>query len=115
MLRPIPRCDAEFVQVCASKTVKVRGTIDRMQTATNEKPLVHVVDDDASVRGALEGLFDSVGLQTKSYATAKEFLTANLSDRPGCIVLDVRLPDMNGLEFQTRLVQIGVGIPVVMM
>src|SRR3977135_1469973 len=86
-----------------------------MQSATNEKALVHVVDDDASMRGALEGLFDSVGLQTQTYATAKDFLSANLSDRPGCIVLDVRLPDMNGLEFQGRLTQIGVGIPVVMM
>jgi FixJ family two-component response regulator len=89
--------------------------IDGMQYATNEKALVHIVDDDASMRGALEGLFDSVGLQTQTYATAKDFLSANLSDQPGCIVLDVRLPDMNGLEFQTRLVQIGVGIPVVMM
>src|SRR4051794_20662654 len=86
-----------------------------MRQATNEKALVHVVDDDASMRGALEGLFDSVGLQTQTYATAKDFLATTLSDRPGCIVLDVRLPDMNGLEFQTRLVQIGVGIPVVMM
>src|SRR5436309_15704989 len=86
-----------------------------MRTAINEKPLVHSVDDDASMRGALEGLFDSVGLQTQSYATAKDFLSSNLSDRPGCIVLDVRLPDMNGLEFQTRLIQNGVGIPVVMM
>src|SRR5215469_6569093 len=86
-----------------------------MRPAANEKPLVHIVDDDASMRGALEGLFDSVGLQTQSYATAKDFLSANLSDRPGCIVLDVRLPDMNGLEFQTRLIQIGVGTPVVMM
>jgi FixJ family two-component response regulator len=76
---------------------------------------VHIVDDDASMRGALEGLFDSVGLQTQSYATAKDFLSADRSERPGCIVLDVRLPDMNGLEFQTRLVQIGVGIPIVMM
>jgi FixJ family two-component response regulator len=86
-----------------------------MRHATNEKPLVHVVDDDAFMRGALEGLFDSVGLQTRTYATAKDFLSASPSDRPGCVVLDVRLPDMNGLEFQTRLIQIGVGIPVVMM
>jgi FixJ family two-component response regulator len=86
-----------------------------MRPAPNEKPLVHVVDDDASMRSALEGLFDSVGLQTETYATAKDFLSANLTDRPGCIVLDVRLPDMNGLEFQGRLVRIGVGIPVVMM
>ena len=86
-----------------------------MQYATNESALVHVVDDDASMRSALEELFESVGLQSQTYATAKDFLSANLSDRPGCIVLDVRLPDMNGLDFQTRLNQIGVGIPVVMM
>jgi FixJ family two-component response regulator len=94
---------------------KIRCIVNGMRYATSEKPLVHVVDDDASMRGALEGLFDSVGLQTQAYATAKDFLSANLSDRPGCIVLDVRLPDMNGLEFQTRLIQIGVGIPVVVM
>jgi FixJ family two-component response regulator len=86
-----------------------------MRNVTNEKPLVHVVDDDASMRGALAGLFDSVGLQTETYATGEDFLSATLIDRPGCIVLDVRLPDMNGLEFQGRLTQIGVGIPVVMM
>jgi FixJ family two-component response regulator len=86
-----------------------------MRSAGQEKPLVHVVDDDASMRGALEDLFDSVGLQTRTYATAEDFLSANLSDRPGCIVLDVRLPDMNGLEFQGRLIQTGIGIPVVIM
>jgi FixJ family two-component response regulator len=86
-----------------------------MPSATNEKPLVHVVDDDASMRSALESLFDSVGLQTRTYATAKDCLSVNLADRVGCIVLDVRLPDMNGLEFQGRLIQIGVGIPVVIM
>ena len=86
-----------------------------MQQAINDKALVHIVDDDASMRDALEGLFDSVGLQTKTYAMAKDFFSVNLSDRPGCIVLDVRLPDMNGLEFQTRLIQSGVGVPVVMM
>ena len=86
-----------------------------MRPAASEKPLVHVVDDDASMRGALESLFDSVGLQTETYATARDFLAASVSDRPGCIVLDVRLPDMNGLEFQAQLVRIGLGMPVVMM
>jgi FixJ family two-component response regulator len=76
---------------------------------------VHVVDDDASMRRALEDLFDSVGLQTQTYATADDFLSVDVGNRPGCIVLDVRLPDMNGLEFQTRLIQSGVGTPVVMM
>ena len=86
-----------------------------MRHATDETALVHVVDDDASMRSVLEGLFNSVGLQTQTYATVKDFLSIDVSDRPGCIVLDVRLPDMNGLEFQTRLIRIGVGIPVVMM
>jgi FixJ family two-component response regulator len=76
---------------------------------------VHIVDDDASMRSALEGLFESVGLETQTYATANDFLSTNLPDRPGCIVLDVRLPDMNGLEFQGRLIEIGVGLPVVLM
>ena len=86
-----------------------------MQDAIKITPLVYVVDDDASMRGALEGLFESVGLQSQTYATAQDFLSADLTDRPSCVVLDVRLPDMNGLEFQNRLIQMGVGIPVVVM
>jgi FixJ family two-component response regulator len=86
-----------------------------MQSATDERAIVHVVDDDASMRSALADLFDSVGLQTRTYATADAFLSVEVANRPGCIVLDVRLPDMNGLEFQTRLIQTGIGIPVVMM
>ena len=85
-----------------------------MRYATNEKPLVHVVDDDAWMRGALAGLFDTVGLR-RDLRHGEGFLSALLTDRPGCVVLDVRLPDMNGLEFQGRLIQLGVGIPVVMM
>ena len=81
----------------------------------SEKAIVHVVDDDASMRGALEGLFDSVGLDTRSYAAAGDFLTAGLADRPGCLVIDIRLPDMNGLDFQAKLTELGVRLPVVMM
>ena len=73
-----------------------------------------MVDDDASMRGALEGLFDSVGLTTQSYGAAGEFLATPRVDKPGCIVIDIRLPDMNGLDFQVRLAQIGVRLPVVM-
>ncbi|MGP0088452.1 MAG: response regulator transcription factor [Xanthobacteraceae bacterium] len=86
-----------------------------MPFQTNDEAVVHVVDDDPSVRGALESLFDSVGLGTQSYATARDFLAAGLVDKPGCIVIDVRLPDMNGLEFQAQLTQMGVRLPVVMM
>ncbi len=86
-----------------------------MLSQINDKAIVHVVDDDASMRGALEGLFDSVGLDAHTYATARDFLAAGLADKPGCIVIDIRLPDMNGLDFQAQLVDIGVRLPVVMM
>jgi FixJ family two-component response regulator len=82
---------------------------------TKERALVHIVDDDASMRGALEGLFETVGIETKTYPAASDFFAASLPDRPGCVVIDIRLPDMNGLEFQARLAQLGVQLPVVMM
>lgn len=85
-----------------------------MPRQTSETAVVHVVDDDASLRRALEDLFDSVGLEARTYATASDFLSTNLADRPGCIVIDVRLPDMNGLDFQARLVQMGIRLPVVL-
>ena len=86
-----------------------------MPSPANERAIVHVVDDDPSMRGALEGLFDSVGLETLTYPAARDFLAANLTDKPGCIVIDIRLPDMNGLDFQARLTETGVRLPVVMM
>jgi FixJ family two-component response regulator len=86
-----------------------------MPVQSGDKAIVHVVDDDASMRGALENLFESVGLGTKTYAAAGDFLATNLTDRPGCLVIDIRLPDMNGLDFQAQLTRIGVRLPVVMM
>ncbi len=81
----------------------------------NEAPVVHIVDDDASLRAALEDLFFSVGLGTQTYAAAGDFLSTGPADKPGCIVIDIRLPDMNGLEFQVQLNRMGVRLPVVMM
>jgi FixJ family two-component response regulator len=86
-----------------------------MPSRQTEKAIVHIVDDDASMRSALADLLESVGLGTQTYATAHDFLRANLAGNPGCIVIDVRLPDMNGLEFQVQLIEIGVRLPVVMM
>jgi len=86
-----------------------------MPPRARDTTVVHIVDDDALVRGALEFLFESVGLNTQTYATAGDFLAASISDKPGCIVIDVRLPDMNGLEFQAQLSQTGFLLPVVMM
>jgi FixJ family two-component response regulator len=86
-----------------------------MLTKANDKAIVHVIDDDTSMRDALESLFHSVGLDAQTYATARDFLAASLANRPGCIVIDVRLPDMNGLDFQVQLAGMGVRLPVVMM
>jgi FixJ family two-component response regulator len=74
-----------------------------------------VVDDDPSMREALQDLFHSIGIETRTYATARDFSAAAVSDAPGCLVIDIRLPDMNGLDFQTQLTQMGVQLPVVMM
>jgi FixJ family two-component response regulator len=86
-----------------------------MPLEPSNRAVVHIVDDDASIRSALEGLFDSVGLETRTYETARDCLAANLADRAGCIIIDVRLPDMNGLDFQARLAQMGLHLPVVIM
>jgi FixJ family two-component response regulator len=86
-----------------------------MPCLTNDNALVHVVDDDSSMRSALEGLLESVDLDAQTYRTASDFLAARIPDRPGCIVIDIRLPDMNGLDFQRKLIDIGVRLPVVMM
>ena len=86
-----------------------------MQLQPDHKAIVHVVDDDASIREALQNLFLSMGLEARTYATARDFVAAGVSDSPGCLVIDIRLPDINGLDFQVRLTQTGVRLPVVMM
>jgi FixJ family two-component response regulator len=85
------------------------------QPQSRQNATVHVVDDDSSMRSALQNLFSSVGLEARTYATAGDFLAAAVSDAPGCLVIDIRLPDMNGLDFQAQLTETGVRLPVVMM
>jgi FixJ family two-component response regulator len=86
-----------------------------MLLQSDRKAIVHVVDDDPSMRDALQGLFLSIGLESRTYATARDFLAAAVSDAPGCLIIDIRLPDTNGLDFQAQLTQSGVRLPVVMM
>jgi FixJ family two-component response regulator len=86
-----------------------------MPLQSDQKAVVHVVDDDASMRAALQDLFDSMGLETRTYATARDFIATAVSDAPGCLVIDIRLPDTNGLDFQAQLTETGVRLPVVMM
>jgi FixJ family two-component response regulator len=87
----------------------------RLPLQPDQQAVVHVVDDDASIRAALQDLFDSMGLETRTYATARDFIAARLADALGCLVIDIRLPDMNGLDFQAHLTQMGVRLPVVVM
>jgi FixJ family two-component response regulator len=77
------------------------------------RPLIHVVDDDPSMREALARLFRSVGLETRLYASTVELLANELPDVESCIVLDVRLPGMSGLDFQSRLARGGGDMPIV--
>jgi FixJ family two-component response regulator len=76
-------------------------------------PTVFVIDDDAHVRAAIEGMLKSVGLRSQSFGTGQEFLRSKRPDTPSCLVLDVRLPGINGLDFQRELAEAGVRIPVI--
>jgi len=75
--------------------------------------VVFVIDDDPSMRAALEDLINSVGLQARLFASPQEFLRGPRSDTPGCLVLDVRLPGMSGLTFQKELERVGVTLPII--
>jgi FixJ family two-component response regulator len=75
--------------------------------------VVFVIDDDPSMRAALEDLVGSVGLQVRPFASPQEFLACKRPDAPGCLVLDIRLPGMSGLTFQQELAKGGVALPVI--
>jgi len=77
------------------------------------KAAVFVVDDDASVREALNGLLRSAGFAVETFASAQAFLARPPSDLPGCLVLDVGLPDLSGLDLQRRMAEMHVEIPIV--
>jgi FixJ family two-component response regulator len=82
--------------------------------AAPETPVVLVVDDDPEVRDALSSLFRSVGLEPRLFASTAEFLQHKLPEAPCCIVLDIRLPGVGGLDFQAQLTNANIHIPVVM-
>jgi len=76
-------------------------------------PIVFVVDDDDLVRASIQGMLKSVGLHSETFGTTQEFLRSKQPDGPSCLVLDVRLPGVNGLDFQRQLVNAGIRIPVI--
>ncbi len=80
---------------------------------TNVGPTVFVVDDDEAIREALKSLISSVGLQVATFASAREFLQSRGPDAPGCMVLDVRLPGLSGLDLQRELSDANIHTPII--
>ena len=76
-------------------------------------PTVFVVDDDALVRAAIQGMLKSVGLRSETFATPQEFLDSKRGNEPSCLVLDVRLPGISGLDLQRKLNDAGIRIPII--
>jgi len=76
-------------------------------------PTVFIIDDDRGMRQAIHDLVESVGLRAESFATGEAFLGTRHTGRPSCLVLDVRLPQMSGLDFQRRLAEAGMQIPII--
>jgi FixJ family two-component response regulator len=83
------------------------------QSGTEPIPCVFVVDDDASIRTALKRLFQSVGLRCETFSSAQSFLTHPLGGQIGCLVLDVRLPGLSGLDLQSELSKANIQIPII--
>jgi len=85
------------------------------EPASAREPIVFVIDDDASMRRALTNLFQSVGLEVEVFGSAPELLQSKLPDAASCLVLDIRLPGVSGLDFQTELAKANIHIPIIFM
>jgi FixJ family two-component response regulator len=88
---------------------KERGT----EMAAQYAPTVFVIDDDADIRAAIQGLLKAAGLRSECFGTAEEFLRDNQQEGPSCLVLDVSLPGVSGIELQRRLADAGLSIPII--
>jgi len=84
-----------------------------MQTPSKQGSTVYVVDDDLDVREGLKSLFQSVGLKSEAFESTAGFLTTKLPDEPSCLILDVRLPSLSGLDFQAELARTQINIPII--
>ena len=83
------------------------------QVRSEQKPIVLVVDDDESLRISICDLLESVGIEAAAYASTQALMDANVLNRPGCIILDVRMPGLSGLDFQARLAASGISASIV--
>jgi len=84
-----------------------------MAAQTQQSPTVFIVDDDAAIRFAMQALMDSVNLNHEIFASADEFLDKIGDQRPGCLVLDIRMPGLGGLELQEKLIKRGNTLPII--
>jgi len=84
-----------------------------MNMGTKQAPLISVVDDDESVRDAIQNVLRSAGLRTETYASAEDFLDIGHPENSDCVVLDIRMPGMTGLQLQQRLTDDGLAIPTI--
>jgi FixJ family two-component response regulator len=80
---------------------------------TSDSSIVFIIDDDEDVRKSIQGLMESEGLRSEGFATPQDFLKHQATGSPSCLILDVRLPGVSGLDFQRKLTEIGVQIPIV--
>jgi FixJ family two-component response regulator len=85
------------------------------EPATAREPLVFIVEDDELMRRALSNLFQSVGLEVEMFGSASEMLQTKLPDVASCLVLDIRLPGLSGLDFQAELARANIHIPIIFM
>jgi FixJ family two-component response regulator len=85
------------------------------ESASAKEPIVFIVEDDVSMRRALGNLFQSVGLEVEVFGSASEMLKSKLPDVASCLVLDIRLPGLSGLDFQTELAKANIHIPIIFM
>jgi FixJ family two-component response regulator len=108
-------CDIETHPIHAPGFCVVTECPKSTPEPTGAKPIVLVVEDDASMRRALSNLFQSVGLEVEAFGSASEMLQSKLPHVASCLVLDVRLPGLSGLDFQTELAKAKIHIPIVFM
>ncbi|WP_449122071.1 response regulator transcription factor [Pseudomonas viridiflava] len=81
--------------------------------AQAEEPIIYVIDDDLSVRTSLEDLLASVGLRSMLFGSTQQFMDTPRPDAPGCLILDIRMPGMSGLDFQEQMARSGIFLPVI--
>src|SRR6185312_11260248 len=103
----------EKMRASAESSAAKRSHMNKRDIEADRRPLVLVVDDDERVRLAIQELVHSVGLDAACFASTQELLDSALDERPGCLILDVRLPGLSGLDFQQHLNSSGRTKPIV--